>query len=103
MCAVLFIFVVILFQVKTIRIINVRIHLRRFHPRAQVINDHPYRVIPPAQDEIASAAAVGLAAEELQRLGDVRALVGHLYEALNVEEHQAVQGRNKRRLSRELI
>ena len=83
--------------------INVMTHLRRFHPWAQVINDHPYRVIPPAQDEIASAAAVGLAAEELQRLGDVRALVGHLYEALNVEEHQAQQGRNKRRLSRELI
>ena len=72
------------------------IHLRRFGPHPQVINDHPYRVIPPAQDEIASAAVAGLAAEELQRLGDVRALVGQLYEALNVEEHQAQQGRNWR-------
>ena len=99
----MFIFVVILFQLKTKGIVNVRILWGRFHPLAQVINDHPYRVIPPAQDEIASAAAVGLAAEELQRLGDVRALVGHLYEALNVEEHQAVQGRDERRLSRELM
>ena len=49
-------------------------------------------MIPPAQDEIASAAVAGLASEELQRLGDVRALVGQLYEALNVEEHQAQQG-----------
>ena len=72
------------------------IHLRRFGPHPQVINDHPYRVIPPAQDEISSAAVAGLAAEELQRLGDVRALVGQLYEALNVEEHQAQQGRNWR-------
>ena len=49
-------------------------------------------MIPPAQDEIAGAAVAGLAVEELQRLGDVRALVGQLYEALNVEEHQAQQG-----------
>lgn len=71
--------------------------LRRFEPRPQVINDHPYRVIPPAQDEIASAAVAGLgSAEEMQRLGDVRALVGQLYEALNVEEHQAQQGRKWR-------
>lgn len=65
-----------------------------------VINDHPFRVIPPAQDEIASAAVAGLgSAEEMQRLGDVRALVGQLYEALNVEEHQAQQ---EQRLIREI-
>ena len=71
-----------------------------FERQTQVINDHPYRVIPPAQDAITSAAVAGLATEELQRLGDVRALVGQLYEALNVEEHQAQQGRNTRLLKK---
>ena len=36
------------------------IHLRRFGPHPQVINDHPYRVIPPAQDEIPIPEVPGL-------------------------------------------
>ena len=64
-----------------------------------VINDQPYRVIPPSPDDVAASAVAGLSAEELQRLGDVRALVGQLYEALNVEEHQAEQ---EQRLMREI-
>jgi hypothetical protein len=56
-----------------------------------VINDHPYRVIPPSPEDATSSSVAGLSSEELQRLGDVRALVGQLYEALNVEEHQALQ------------
>ena len=36
------------------------IHLRRFGPHPQVINGQPYRVIPPAQDEIPIPEVPGL-------------------------------------------
>lgn len=57
-----------------------------------VINDTAYRVIPPESiTATAGTGLSGLSADEIQRLGDVRALVGQLYEALHVEEHQAMQ------------
>uniref|UniRef100_A0A336KU11 Calcium uniporter protein n=1 Tax=Culicoides sonorensis TaxID=179676 RepID=A0A336KU11_CULSO len=45
-----------------------------------LINDKKYYVQPPIREKITS--------EELTRLGDVRALVAQLYEALNVGEYQ---------------
>lgn len=53
-----------------------------------VINDRPFRVVPPPQGADFISGTAGISREELQRMGDVRALVGQLYEAMNVEEHQ---------------
>jgi hypothetical protein len=56
-----------------------------------VINDTPYVVVPPASMAVTSdLGSAGLSEEELRRMGDVRALVGQLYETLNVEEHQTL-------------
>ncbi len=52
-----------------------------------VINDTSYRVHPPP------ATTMEISEQEQHRLGDVRNLVGQLYEALNMEEHQARQER----------
>ncbi len=60
-----------------------------------VVNDTVFIVNPPKQDEDNKE----LSLEEVQRLGDVRGLVGQLYEALNVDEFQAEQ---ERRLVAEL-
>ena len=49
----------------------------------------PSRVIPPFEKAVVGPAE--LSAEEVARMGDVRALVGQLYEALHVEEHQVGQ------------
>ncbi len=49
----------------------------------------PSRVIPPFEKAVVGPAE--LSAEEVARMGDVRALVGQLYEALHVEEHQVRQ------------
>lgn len=54
-----------------------------------LVNDTTFRVNPPKQD--AGLGLSGMSTEEISRLGDVRALVGQLYEALHVEEHQAAQ------------
>ncbi len=51
-----------------------------------LINDVPYSVRPP--EGSLTVGPTGLSAEEVARMGDVRALVGQLYEALHVEEHQ---------------
>lgn len=56
-------------------------------PFELVINDTKYLVQPPLSGE----DVVTTADEDSGRLGDVRSLVGELYEALNVEEHQAAQ------------
>jgi flagellar motility protein MotE (MotC chaperone) len=52
-----------------------------------VVNDKAFRVSPAPSS---SALALSDAAAD-QRLGDVRALVGQLYEALNVEEYYVDQ------------
>ncbi len=46
-------------------------------------------MIPPFEKAVVGPAE--LSAEEVARMGDVRALVGQLYEALHVEEHQVGQ------------
>merc|ERR1711976_993631 len=62
-----------------------------------VINDFVYRVQPPPF-EVSSGLST-LDDNEVKRMGDVRALVGELYEALHVEEYQAQQ---EQKLVREL-
>ena len=62
-----------------------------------LINDVAYRVQPPPFE--ASAGLIALSDDELQRMGDVRGLVGQLYEALNVEEYQVQE---EQKLVREL-
>ena len=62
-----------------------------------LINDVAYRVQPPPFE--ASTGLISLGDDELQRMGDVRGLVGQLYEALNVEEYQVQQ---EQKLVREL-
>ncbi|XP_063698258.1 calcium uniporter protein, mitochondrial [Culicoides brevitarsis] len=52
---------------------------------ALYINDRKYYVQPPSREKVTS--------EELTRLGDVRALVAQLYEALNVGEYQITKER----------
>jgi len=62
-----------------------------------VINDVTFRVAtPPFQSSSTSSLVVD---DEMKRMGDVRALVGQLYEALHIEEYQAQQ---EQRLVREL-
>ena len=60
---------------------------------AKICHQHcflfPFRVIPPFEKAVVGPAE--LSAEEVARMGDVRALVGQLYEALHVEEHQVGQ------------
>jgi len=62
-----------------------------------VINDVAYHVQPPPFEQ--TVGVTTLSDEELQRMGDVRGLVGQLYEALNVEEYQVQQ---EQKLVREL-
>lgn len=62
-----------------------------------VINETTHRIRPPPMES--STGLSGLSQEELQRMGDVRALIGQLYEALHVEEYQAAE---EQRLVREL-
>jgi len=62
-----------------------------------VINDFVYRVQPPPF-EVGTGLST-LDDNEVRRMGDVRALVGELYEALHVEEYQAV---HEQKLVREL-
>ncbi len=62
-----------------------------------VINDFAYHVKPPPFETTTALATVDDG--DLRNMGDVRALVGQLYEALNVEEYQAQQ---EQRLVREL-
>jgi len=62
-----------------------------------VINDFAYRVQPPPF-EVGSGVST-LDDNEIKRMGDVRCLVGELYEALHVEEYQAEQ---EQKLVREL-
>ncbi len=61
------------------------------------INDVTYRVEAPTLETATGLTAIS--DEELKRMGDVRALVGQLYEALHVEEYQAQQ---EQKLVREL-
>lgn len=63
-----------------------------------VINDVTYRVATPPF-ESSSGALSQLAEDEMMKMGDVRSLVGQLYEALHVEEYQAQQ---EQKLIREL-
>jgi len=63
-----------------------------------VINDFAHRVQPPPF-EVGAGLNTPLDDDEVRRLGDVRALVGELYEALHVEEYQAQQ---EQKLVREL-
>merc|ERR1711935_189249 len=63
-----------------------------------VINDFAHRVQPPPF-EVGAGLNTPLDEKDGRRLGDVRALVGELYEALHVEEHQA---RQEQKLVREL-
>lgn len=57
-----------------------------------VINDVPYRVRPPPQpSDPALGGDFAMTDDHMTRVGNVRSLVGQLYEALNVEEHQAAQ------------
>lgn len=69
-----------------------------------VINETSYRVVPPSLDDSSSSIeclsdTTSLSEEQIKRMGDVRLLVGQLYEALHVQEHQATQ---EQRLLREL-
>jgi len=57
-----------------------------------VINDRTHHVLVPDAAR-APVGAESVTAEETARLGDIRALVGRLYESLHVEEHQAAQER----------
>ncbi len=59
----------------------------RFH---LMVNDEQYVVDPPTESMslIEGEEVKAMSAEEVANMGDVRALVGQLYEALNVEEHQ---------------
>ena len=66
-----------------------------------VINDTSYSVTPPSSLTVTPdlGEPLRLSEDEIQRLGDVRALVGQLYENLNVEEFQMLQ---ERRLLQEM-
>ncbi|CAL8114032.1 unnamed protein product [Orchesella dallaii] len=55
------------------------------HDFDMVVNDKMYRVLTPAQEKASK--------EDLERLSSVRNLVGQLYGALNVDEHQLRQER----------
>lgn len=55
-----------------------------------IVNDTTYRVEPSAQISTTTGLS-GLSQDELARFGDVRALVGQLYEALHIDEHQVAQ------------
>ena len=56
-----------------------------------VINDIPYSIRAPPIQVQTELGTTSLNEEELQRLGDVRALVNQLYDALHVEENNALQ------------
>jgi len=69
-----------------------------------MINETCYVVTPPSLDDSSStiecvSGASAMSEDQIQKMGDVRLLVGQLYEALHVQEHQASQ---EQRLLREL-
>ncbi|TRY64014.1 hypothetical protein TCAL_05575 [Tigriopus californicus] len=53
-----------------------------------MINDVPYRIRPPFKEHFDDLVVVE---KDLENVGNIRSLVGELYEALHVEEHQAAQ------------
>lgn len=69
-----------------------------------VINETCYKINPPSLDDSSStiecvSGEATLTEDQIHRMGDVRLLVGQLYEALHIQEHQATQ---EQRLIREL-
>jgi len=69
-----------------------------------VINESCYVVTPPSLDDSSStiecvSTASSMSEDQIRKMGDIRLLVGQLYEALHVQEHQASQ---EQRLLREL-
>ena len=56
-----------------------------------MINDIPFSIRAPPTLLHTELGTTSLSEEELQRLGDVRALVNQLYETLHVEENNALQ------------
>lgn len=58
-----------------------------------LINDSVFRVMPPPSITVSDdlTNSLELSAEEVKKMGDVRALVSQLYEKLNVEEFQMLQ------------
>ena len=61
-------------------------------PFELTVNDNVFRVEPPPQKQLEDGSGE-LTLEEMQRLGDIRSLVGQLYEALHVDEFHAEQER----------